>query len=345
MSPPHEGGSTDGLDPRLTTVIIPARNEEAFISACLDSVLSQTEQNLEVLVIDGASKDRTAEIVKDYQQRDARVRLLDNPDAITPKALNVGLASARGRWLVRVDAHAAVPPDYVANTVRHLATGRWGAVGGRKDGVGVTPQGRAIAAAMSSRFGVGNSIYHYGREPREVDHVPFGAYPTRVLRELGGWDERLITNQDFELDHRLRARGHALLFDPNIAIEWHCRQSITELWRQYRRYGRGKVDVALLHPNSLALRHLAAPALVASWALAGVLLFSRPRAAALIALPYAAALGTAAVATARKVDRAARPWVPAAFATMHFGWGAGFWEGLARQALRRTTDRRGAPRG
>jgi succinoglycan biosynthesis protein ExoA len=336
MSWNRREGSDDGLDPRLTSVIVPARNEEAFISKCLDSILAQTEPHLEVLVIDGASTDRTAEIVKDYQGRDGRVRLLDNPDGITPKALNVGLKSARGQWLVRVDAHSAVPPDYVATAVRHLTTGKWAAVGGRKDGVGITPQGRAIAAAMGSRFGVGNSLYHYGQEPQEVDHVPFGAYPTRLLRELGGWDERLITNQDFELDYRLREKGHALLFDPDIAIAWHCRQSIAELWQQYRRYGRGKADVALMHPNSLALRHLAAPALVAASAVAGGFLLRRPKVAALIALPYAAALGLATVRTAPKVDRDARPWLPAAFATMHFGWGVGFWEGLARRALRST---------
>jgi succinoglycan biosynthesis protein ExoA len=331
--PPNRKEPSDGLDPRLTTVIIPARNEERHISTCLDSVLAQTDPHLEVLVIDGASNDRTAEIVREYEKRDARVRLLDNPAGTTPKSLNVGLTAARGKWLVRVDAHSAVSGDYVARSVRHLTTGKWGAVGGRKDGIGITPQGRAIAAAMGSRFGVGNSVYHYGQEIREVEHVPFGAYPTQLLRELGGWDERLPTNQDFELDHRLRENGHALLFDPHIVIQWHSRQSVIDLWRQYRRYGRGKVDVALLHPKSVALRHLAAPALVASWVLAGTLLARRRRSGALIALPYVAALGLATAATAKKVDSEARPWLPAAFAAMHFGWGIGFWEGLARRAI------------
>ena len=72
-----------------------------------------------------------------------------------------------------------------------------GGVGGRKDGVGSTPAGRAIAAVMGSKFGVGNSKYHHSTEVEEVDHVPFGAYPVDVIRDLGGWDEDLVANEDF----------------------------------------------------------------------------------------------------------------------------------------------------
>ncbi len=319
------------LEDGLVTVIVPARNEERFIAHCLDSIVAQTETNLQIVVVDSASSDRTADIVREYMQRDSRVQLEHNPEAITPKSLNVALAAARGKWLVRVDAHSTVPPDYVKRAVHHLEEGRWGGVGGRKDGVGVTPAGRAIGAAMASRFGVGNSLYHYGTDVQPTEHIPFGAYDTALLRELGGWDERLITNQDFELDYRLRQTGRELLFDPDIAIEWHCRQEVPDLFRQYRRYGRGKADVARLHPESLRIRHLVAPALVASWAVA-LPLASRRKSLAVAALaPYLTALAAGSVATARKLrEPSARAWVPAAFAAMHIGWGIGFWEGLAK---------------
>lgn len=335
------------LEEGLVTVIVPARNEEKFIAHCLDSVLSQTETNLQVVVVDSASTDRTADIVRDYMKRDGRVELEHNPEAITPKSLNVALRAARGRWLVRVDAHSTVPPEYVKRAVHHLEEGRWGGVGGRKDGVGVTPAGRAIAAAMASRFGVGNSLYHYGTEVQPTEHIPFGAYDTALLRELGGWDERLITNQDFELDYRLRESGRELLFDPDIAIEWHCRQEIGDLFRQYRRYGRGKADVARLHPESLRLRHLVAPALVASWALVLPLAARRKGLAAAAVVPYGAALTLASLATARKLrETSSKAHVPGAFAAMHVGWGIGFWEGLVKNprklpALRWKSFRKG----
>ena len=327
----------------LVTVVVPARNEESSIGRCLDSILAQDESNLQVIVVDGGSTDRTADVVRTYARRDPRVELLSNPDSIIPKSLNLALASARGRWFVRVDAHASIPHSYVRTAVSHLVTGRWGGVGGRKDGTGVTPAGRAVAAAMASPFGVGNSTYHYGHHSQTVDHVPFGAYPTAVARELGGWDERCVVNQDFEFDYRVRASGRELLFDPALSIAWQSRQSIGELFQQYRRYGRGKTLVARLHPRSVRLRHLASPALVAWLMGAAVVAVARPRLAALAVSPYVIALAGASVITARRLeDPRAKAAVPAAFAAMHVGWGIGFWEGIggvAMDALRRRPRR------
>ena len=327
----------------LVTVVIPARDEERAIEACVESVLRQDYGNLQVVVVDGASTDRTGEIVQQIAARDRRVELLVNPRAIIPVSLNLALAAARGPWLVRIDAHATVPPDYVRRAVEHLRTGRWGGVGGRKDGVGRTPAGRAVAAAMASRFGVGGSTYHYGTVEQSVEHVPFGAYPVDVARELGGWDEALRVNQDFEFDHRVRQSGRELLFDPKLVIEWESRQSVRELFSQYRRYGRGKVRVAAKHPASLRPRHLAAPALVASWAVGAALAARSPRAAAAAVAPYAVGLAAASALTARDLDPAARPHVPAAFAAMHVGWGLGFWQGVAQLVGERASARRGRP--
>jgi succinoglycan biosynthesis protein ExoA len=334
--PSHLAEPSDTSIGPTVTVVVPARNEEAFIGSCLDSILAQDYGDLEVLVIDGDSTDGTTTIVEAYAERDPRVRLLRNGRRLIPISLNLALAEARGTWLIRVDAHATVPPDYVGRAVAHLETGRWGGVGGRKDGIGRVPAGRAVAAAMASRFGVGGSTYHHGTTPRPVDHVPFGAYPVELARRLGGWDEELAVNQDFEFDCRVRQAGNELLFDPELAIEWHCRQSVGALFQQYRRYGRGKVAVAAKHPGSVRPRHLAAPALVASLALALVAGRRRPAALAAVVVPYSGAVAAATVATARTIDDPeARRWVAPAFVAMHVGWGVGFWTGVARLVVRR----------
>lgn len=319
-------------EPDLVTVVIPARDEERNIEACVESVLRQDYRNLQVIVVDGASHDCTPDIVKEIAERDPRVELLHNPAGIIPVSLNLALAAARGPWLVRIDAHATVPPEYVGIAVQHLRTGRWGGVGGRKDGVGFTPAGRAVAAAMASPFGVGNSTYHYGSSVQTVEHVPFGAYPVAVARELGGWDEALRVNQDFEFDYRVRLSGRELLFDPRLVIDWHCRQSVPDLYRQYRRYGQGKVKVAAKHPSSLRLRHFAAPALVASCATAALVAPRRPRLAAAAVAPYALAVAAATARTAPAVDPDARRHLPGAFVAMHAGWGIGFWSGVRQLA-------------
>ena len=330
-----QGTASAAVDSRLVTVAIPARDEEPFIDACLRSVLSQTYGNLQVVVVDGGSRDATQDVVRRAASKDPRVELLVRRDASIPRALNEALAVSRGRWFVRVDAHSTVPPDYVELAVERLRTGRWGGVGGRKDGVGVTPMGRAIAMAMGSRVGVGGSAYHYAHKPGPTDHVPFGAYPTELIRELGGWDERLVANEDFEFDQRVRRAGHELLLDPRMHIAWHCRQTIPDLYRQYRRYGKAKPAVAVLHPGSIRLRHVAAALLPGYWAVAGLAALVRPRLAVGVLAPYAVALGSAGLRAALQArDPATALRVPVAVLAMHGGWSMGFWEGTLDVLLR-----------
>lgn len=323
----------------LITVVMPCLDEEGFISRALASIQQQTHRELQILVVDGGSRDATPEIVADLAKSDHRIEFVENPSRTIPVALNLALARARSSWLVRVDAHSTVEPGYVAASVARLRDGSCGGVGGRKDGVGTTAAGRAIAAVMASPFGVGNSVYHYGTEVQEVDHIPFGAYPVDVAREIGGWNETLIANEDYEFDYRIRLTGRRLLFDPALRIEWVCQQSIGDLYRQYVRYGRGKLDVARLHPRSMRLRHVVAPAFV-GWLALGVVVCPRHpgRLLAMLA-PYGLALAAASARTAGELDTAEeRSYVPAAFVAMHVGWGVGFWAALAdtaRSELRR----------
>jgi cellulose synthase/poly-beta-1,6-N-acetylglucosamine synthase-like glycosyltransferase len=311
--------------------MVPASNEEGSIGACLRSVREQDYPALQIVVVDGASTDATAAEVRAQMAADPRIELVANPRRNIPSSLNLALEHARGRWLVRVDAHSTVPPGYVRLAVDRLREGRWGGVGGRKDGIGRTPAGRAIAVAMASRLGVGNSTYHFGTTPQEVDHLPFGAYPVEVVRGIGGWDETLTANVDFEFDYRLRAAGQRLLFEPRMAIQWHCRQSLPDLFRQYHRYGRGKADVAWLHPRSMQPRHLAPPAFVVYLALDLLFNARRPGRLLLVLAPYLAAVGVESVRTGRQLaSPRERIWLPGAFVAMHLGWGLGFWSGVRR---------------
>jgi len=313
----------------LVSVVIPTLNEERSISTCLDSVLAQSWREMEVLVVDGGSTDATCDLVAAYVAVDQRVRLVHNPRRTQPAAMNTALDHVRSPWMVRVDAHSTVPADYVERVMENLPTGDWGGVGGRKDGVATSVQGRAIAAALGSKFGVGNSTYHHGTEPQPVDHIPFGAYPVDVARELGGWDEAISANEDFEFDYRVRQSGRQLLFDPRLVIFWETRQTVADFFQQYRRYGRGKALVLRKHPNSASPRHLIPAALVAALAAALVAAPVRPRWALAIVGPYVGGLLGASAAVAPNLSvRESRRWLPMAFAAMHVGYGMGFWESL-----------------
>jgi glycosyltransferase involved in cell wall biosynthesis len=88
----------------LVSVIIPAYNAEAFIQATLDSVLAQTYSNIEVLVVNDGSSDRTVEIVERVMQHDPRVKLLQQANAGVAAARNLAIQSAQGDYIAPIDA-------------------------------------------------------------------------------------------------------------------------------------------------------------------------------------------------------------------------------------------------
>ncbi|MGY2078783.1 glycosyltransferase family 2 protein [Modestobacter sp. SYSU DS0657] len=327
-------GAPAGEVPEVS-VIIPARDEVSTIGSCLDSVLTQDGVSLEVVVVDNGSTDGTTEELRARAATDRRVVVLHNPEPSIPASLNLALSRARGKWLVRVDAHSTIPPGYVAHAVRRLEEGRWVGVGGRKTAVGRTPAGKAIAAVLNSPLAVGGSTYHYGTTQQVTDHIPFGAYATATVRELGGWDTDVPNNEDFEFDQRLRGRGD-LLFDPELEIAWQSRETLAQLFRQYRRYGRGKTLVAIRHPASMRIRHFAPPALVLWLATAALVATRKPRIAAAAVTPYLLAVAGAGAAISRATPPGAdRRTVPAALVAMQVGWGWGFWQGAADVLRRR----------
>jgi len=247
------------------SVVVPARNEQRHIDACVRSILAQeVDADVEVVVLDGASTDDTAALA-----RGAGARVVDNPEATIPSALNRGLGLAGGEWLARFYAHGEMPAGYLAACLAALAeeTGA-GNVGGWCLPEPEGPWGRAAAAALASPVGVGNA--RRWRRPaaddhrRDVDSVPFGCYPTALLRELGGWRPDLFANEDFELNWRVRRAGRRVVFDPAIWSVYRPRESLGGVATQYWRYGKGKAAMLRTAPGSLRPRQVLPPALVAT---------------------------------------------------------------------------------
>jgi succinoglycan biosynthesis protein ExoA len=306
--------------PRVS-VLVPARNEAGHIESCLRSILAQeVAGGLEVIVADGSSSDDTASLAEA-----AGARVVENPSGRTPAGLNRALAAASGEVIVRFDAHAEMPPGYVAACLHGLEAEAGAAnVGGWRDIRAAGPWGRAIGAALASPLGVGNPrIWRRpaaGEGRRDVDTVPLGCWPADVLRSAGGWDEEFVRNQDFELNHRLRAGGGRVVFDPAIWSVYHPRESLEALARQYWEYGLFKARMLRTDPASLRPRQLAPVGLLAT-----ALLAAAPTRAA---TPARAALGLYALILAGAAVRS-RGWRTApVLATMHVTWALGLARGL-----------------
>ncbi len=320
------------------SIIMPVRNEAASLDATLASVCAQaTDASTEVIVVDDHSTDGSRSIVERWVARDERVRLVSSPRRGIPQALNRGLEAARGRYLVRVDGHSIVPPDYVQGLLDHIRSGACEGAGGHKRAVGQTPFGRVVAAAHGSRLGIGNSKYHYSQRRELVDHIPFGAYVTKRAHAIGGWNEELSTNEDYDFDFRYRQSGGRLLFDPAIVVDWRVREAPARLAHQYYAYGRGKFRTLAQHPSSLHLRWLVPPMLVVSL-VAGVLLsWTRPGRVflAVIGCSYAIFLVVGAATLGSRVGVRLAPRAALALGIMHLSWGTGFLVSVGKEVLGR----------
>jgi succinoglycan biosynthesis protein ExoA len=228
---------------------------------------------------------------------------------------------------VRVDGHAELSGDYVRRAVELLEETGADNVGGIQRAVGETPFQQAVAAAMTSRFGVGDAKFHYGGEPGPTDTVYLGVFRRAALERVGGFDETLIRNQDYELNVRLRATGGVVWFSPELSVTYRPRSTLGGLARQYYEYGQWKREVLRRHPDSLRWRQVVPPAVVVVNVGALALALAGRRRALIAPLAYAVAAGAASMVAARDLEPRATRLLPLAFGAMHHAWGAGFLRG------------------
>jgi glycosyltransferase involved in cell wall biosynthesis len=330
--------------PRVS-VIIPCLDEAKFIGSCLDSVLGGEfpTEDLEVFVVDGESKDGTADVVDGYAARHTNVRRLNNPHRNTPCALNLGLAHASGDIVVRLDAHAVYPRNYIRLLVDWLERSGADNVGGIWETLPADARliSRAIAIALAHPFGVGNSWFRIGSsEPRWVETVPFGCYRREVFGRIGGFDEELLRDQDDEFNYRLIKNGGRILLVPQIVSRYYARDSLRKLWRMYFQYGLFKPLVIQKIGAMMRVRHVVPALMVISVLFGAVLGLWAPPLLLLTVLVLslyagAAMIGSMAAVRQAGAEPALVPRLWAAFVTIHWAYGMGFVCGLFKLATRR----------
>jgi cellulose synthase/poly-beta-1,6-N-acetylglucosamine synthase-like glycosyltransferase len=267
--------------------------------------------------------------------QDARLEVVaDGRRRTLPEALNVGIARGSGELVAKTDAHGYPATDFLRRAVEAFESGGEdvACVGGRPEQTGETAWGVAAALARTSRFGTGGSVYAGTSQRELVDTVQCGVYRREALERVGGFDDSMVYGEDDELNWRLREAGYRILLDDSIRFIYFTRASLRGLFRQYRNYGRAKVRVLARHPRFLRPWHLAPVAFVLFAVVLVLAAALGPTwlriAAAACAVTYLAAAVTAAFAATRTPAVALR--VVAAFAAIHFGYGAGMLAGLVR---------------
>lgn len=226
----------------MLSVICPIYNEERYIAKCIDSILAQDypKDDLEVIFVDGMSSDRTREIVAEYSAKYPFIRLIDNPDRIVPPAMNIGIKASVGDIIVRLDAHAVFPQNYLSELVKSLLELDADNVGGvcRTLPINDTPVCRSIAYVLSSSFGMGNSHFRIGADSiKEVDTVPFGCFKRDLFERIGYFDEELTRNQDDEFNGRIIKNGGKIFLLPDLVIDYFARDTVAKVYKMFYQYG------------------------------------------------------------------------------------------------------------
>ncbi len=243
----------------FVSIIMPIRNEAEFIERAIQSILNNDypPDKMEVLVVDGMSDDGTRDIVQRLSGEDRRIKLLDNPRRIIPSGLNIGIKACRGDIYTRIDGHAEVPPNFIGNSIKCLREHpeAW-VVGGYIETIGLNYIGWAIAAAMSSPIGVGNARFRLGGYEGWVDTLAFGTHHKWILDKIGYFDEELPFNEDDEFNLRILLAGGKIWSSNSIRSRYFARGCLRKLWRQYFRYGFGRIRTLQKHKKVASFRQL-----------------------------------------------------------------------------------------
>jgi len=316
------------------SIIVPCLNEERRVLFLLEAILIQTYPlgKLEVVIADGMSTDRTREVIAAFVERhpEIKISVVDNTLVNIPSALNRAITASSGEVILRLDAHSYPKADYIERCVNGLVDGKGDNIGGiwiiESDNDSWIS--KSIAFAASNPLGVGDAKYRHAKTALEVETVPFGCFYRKTIEKVGLYDENILTNEDYELNTRIRKAGGRIWLDPAIQSIYFARGSLTLLAKQYFRYGFWKYKMLKQHPETIIWRQALPPLFVLSILLLVGLGFINPLfhwilliELAMYLIPQFVVSGSAALQN--------QAWylffgVPAAISTMHMAWGSGF---------------------
>jgi succinoglycan biosynthesis protein ExoA len=316
------------------SIIVPCYNEEKTILLLLSALLKQTFpiNKMEVVIADGLSTDGTREIIRSFSSthRELHIQLVDNPKRTIPAAVNMAVKHSTGKYIIRLDAHSIPEPDYVAlcvnalnNNVAECVGGIWLIAPSNEGWIA-----RSIAAAAANPIAVGDAQYRFATKASYVDTVPFGAFRKDLFEKLGGFNETLLTNEDYEFFTKVRKNNGKIWLDPAIRSTYFARKDIPALIKQYWRYGYWKYKMLRMFPDTLRWRQALPPLFVLTLILLFILsFFSKPFYWLLLGMLFLYLLilfGTGIRTSFLKRDFAFAFGMPLAISCMHISWGSGF---------------------
>jgi len=305
------------------SVVLPILNEELHLSNAVQSILDQDYAgSLEIILALGPSKDKTDEVAQSLASSDTRILLVRNPSGRTAVGLNLAISKSSNPVIVRVDAHAVLQRNYISLAIEVMRSSGAVNVGGVMGAQGVSYFEKAVARAMRSPLGVGASRFHTGGDAGYVETVYLGVFIRSAVIAVGGFDERFIRAQDWELNYRLRQAGGKIFFDPRLHVIYRPRSTANALAKQYFEYGRWRRVVSRRHQGTISYRYLAPPFSLIGTVLSIALAVTLHSIFIIPAAIYASFLILASFVIGKGVIE--KILMPIVLFTMQMSWGVGF---------------------
>lgn len=307
--------------------VLPCLNEEPYLEPLVHRLVKNCASlPLRIVIADGGSTDRTPDIARQLAAQYPNVLYLHNPKRLQSAAVNLAMATfgKDAEILIRLDVHADYPDSYCQTLIAEQQATGAAAVVVSMNTVGKTGFQSAVAAAQNSKLGNGGSAHRNNTDGAWIDHGHHALMLINAFRAVGGYDESFSHNEDAELDIRLAKGGYKIWLTGKTSLTYYPRSAPLPLFRQYFKFGQGRMRTITKHHIIPKLRQLI-PAAVVPAALLALLTPFYPIASfpllfwVAICLGYGVMLGNAMAGPAAML--------------MHFGWSLGFWTGIPK-ALR-----------
>lgn len=319
----------------FVSALLVTRNEKDYIRMSLMSLIEQTypHDKYEIIIVDGESSDGTLDVIKElqdtYNSESFSISVVPNPKKILATGWNIGIQSAKGDYVVRIDAHASADKDFIEKSVETMQRVDAVCVGGKLISKSLNGEDDVISYVLSSPFGVGNSSFRVSEEEGYADTAVYGLYKKEIFEKAGYFDEKMVRNQDIEMHSRIKKVGGKFYFNPEIKCTYYTRNTVKKMLKQ--AYGNGQWNMVLLKRGSgaLSIRHLI-PFLFVLGVIGSVILgFLHPLfwyigiAAVLLHLALGLYFATKKTKNIKQIII-----MPILFISLHFAYGLGYIRGI-----------------
>lgn len=311
------------------SIVVPTLNEENNLPRLFQSFkkLDYPKDNFEVIVVDGGSKDKTVAMAKEFG-----ANILRNPKILRGAGCQIGVEKAQGEYVFFTDGDCAVPSNWLKGLVKNFKEKNIAGAGGPN----ITPFSdssfsKAVGEVILLLTRPGSRYGFSSKKVVEIFHNSGcnAAYKKKAILKAGGFNKKLITCEDEELDFRIRKKGLKLLFIPDVIVGHYRRPTYKKIFIQAYRYAIGRSQAIKIHFKMARWFHFIPTFLLLS-ILSPLILLSSP------VFPYAiyyvliVSLGFLSISFFLSVKKGYKPFYSYFFIFLlwFIGYGIGFIRGL-----------------